>query len=96
MSRASGKSVSVKARRIKNQCLAAAGYVWSFASLTASAGARAHYNRRRTTGDRHISALRNLFNRMVGCLHHCLDQQVNYDETIAFPTRPKHPLIAAA
>lgn len=96
VTRASGKSVSVKARRIKNQRLAAAGYVWSFASLTASAGARAHYDHRRTTGDRHISALRNLFNRMIGCLHHCIDQHVNYDETIAFPTRPKHPLTAAA
>ncbi|GAX49719.1 mini-circle putative transposase for IS117 [Streptomyces olivochromogenes] len=34
VTRASGKSISVKARRIKNQRLAAAGYVWAFASLT--------------------------------------------------------------
>ncbi|MEU9744760.1 IS110 family transposase [Streptomyces niveus] len=96
VTRASGKSVSVKARRIKNQRLAAAGYVWSFASLTASAGARAHYDRRRTIGDRHISALRNLFNRMIGCLHHCLNRQVHYDETTAFPTHPELRLTAAA
>jgi transposase len=38
VTRASGKSVSVKARRVKNQRLAAAGYVWTFASLTASKG----------------------------------------------------------
>ncbi|MFL1897703.1 IS110 family transposase [Streptomyces tauricus] len=96
VTRASGKSVSVKARRIKNQRLAAAGYVWSFASLTASAGARAHYDRRRTTGDRHISALRNLFNRMIGCLHHCLAKQVHYDETMAFPSRLEPIFTAAA
>ncbi|MGW6159392.1 IS110 family transposase, partial [Streptomyces sp. NPDC055144] len=53
VTRASGKSMSVKARRIKNQRLAAAGYIWAFASLTASPGARAHYDRRRTRGDRH-------------------------------------------
>jgi transposase len=85
VTRASGKSMSVKARRIKNQRLAAAGYIWAFASPTASPGARAHYDRRRTRGDRHISALRKLFNRMIGCLHHCLNNRIPYDETIAFP-----------
>jgi hypothetical protein len=34
-------------RRIKNQRLAATGYVWAFAALTASPGVRAHYDRRR-------------------------------------------------
>ncbi|TXS62948.1 hypothetical protein EAO69_34545 [Streptomyces sp. me109] len=37
--------------------------VWAFASLNASPGARAHYDRRRDAGDRHSSAQRNLFNR---------------------------------
>ncbi|MFE6365857.1 IS110 family transposase [Streptomyces sp. NPDC057806] len=96
VTRASGKSTSVKARRIKNQRLAAAGYIWAFASLTASPGARAHYDRRRTHGDRHISALRNLFNRMIGCLRHCLGNRVRYDETIAFPTQPEPGLTTAA
>ena len=73
-------------RRIKNQRLAATGYVWSFAALTASPGARAHYDRRRTTGDRHIAAQRNLFNRLIGCLHHCLVTRQHYNEQIAFPT----------
>jgi transposase len=96
VTRASGKSMSVKARRIKNQRLAATGYIWAFASLTASPGARAHYDRRRTRGDRHISALRNLFNRMIGCLHHCLNNRIPYDETIAFPTQPQTVLATAA
>ena len=34
ITRASGKSVAVLARRVKNQRLAAVGYVWAFAALT--------------------------------------------------------------
>lgn len=59
-------------RRVKNQRLAAAGYVWAFSSLTKSPGARAHYDRRKQAGDRHVAAQRNLFNRFVGMLFHCL------------------------
>ena len=85
VTRASGKSRTVMHRRVKNQRLAGVGYVWAFAALTASPGARAHYDRRRTTGDRHTAAQRNLFNRLLGCLHHCLDAHQIYDENTAFP-----------
>jgi transposase len=85
ITRASGKSRSVTHRRIKNNRLAAAGYSWAFAALTASPGARAHYDRRRDKGDRHTAAQRNLFNRLLGCLHHCLQTGQHYDETTAFP-----------
>jgi hypothetical protein len=80
--RASGKSLTVTHRRVKNQRLAAVGYVWAFAALTASPGARAHYDRRKTTGDRHTAAQCNLFNRLLGCLH--TRQLCN--EQMAFPT----------
>jgi hypothetical protein len=53
-----------------------------------AAGARAHYDRRRDAGDRHASALRNLFGRMLGCLHHCLATGQHYDEVTAFPPAP--------
>jgi hypothetical protein len=53
VTRASGKSLTVTRRRVKNQRLAAVGYVWAFSALTASPGARAHYDKRKTTGDRH-------------------------------------------
>jgi transposase len=86
VTRASGKSLTVTHRRVKNQRLAAAGYVWAFAALTASPGARAHYDRRRNTEDRHTAAQRNLFNRLLGCLHHCLDTRQTYNENAAFPT----------
>ena len=59
-------------RRVKNHRLAAAGYNWAFAALTHSPGARQHYDRRRSAGDGHAAALRNLFNRFLGWLYHCL------------------------
>ena len=77
---------------VKNQRLAAAGYLWAFAALTASPGARAHYDRRKTAGDRHTAAQRNLFNRLLGCLHHCLTTGPRYQERVAFPApQPLRP-----
>jgi len=85
ITRASGKTTAVLHRRVKNQRLAAVGYTWAFAALTASPGARAHYDRRRQAGDRHPAAQRNLFARLLGCLHHCLTTSQRYDEQTAFP-----------
>jgi transposase len=95
ITRASGKSRSVTHRKVKNNRLAAAGYTWAFSALTASPGARAHYDRRREDGDRHAAAQRNLFGRMLGCLHHCLATGQHYDEAIAFPD-PRKKLPQAA
>lgn len=86
VTRASGKSRTVLARRVKNNRLAAAGYVWAFSALTRSPGARAHYDRRKSTGDRHTAAQRNLFNRLLGCLYYCLQTRHEYNEAAAFPT----------
>jgi transposase len=88
ITRASGKTRSVTHRRVKNNRLAAAGYIWAFSALTASPGARAHYDRRKDAGDRHAAAQRNLFGRLLGCLHCCLTTGQHYDETIAFPAAP--------
>ena len=86
ITRASGKTTAVLHRRVKNQRLAATGYVWAFAALTASPGARAHYDRRKADGDRHAAAQRNLFGLLLGRLHHCLATGQHYDEKTAFPT----------
>jgi transposase len=94
ITRASGKTRSVTYRRVKNNRLNAAGYLWAFSALTASPGARAHYDRRREDGDRHAAAQRNLFGRLLGCLWHCLTTGCEYDETTAFPGSTK--LSAAA
>ena len=88
ITRASGKTRSVTCRRVKNNRLAAAGYIWAFAALSASPGARAHYDRRKDAGDRHATAQRNLFGRFLSCLHHCLATGQHYDENTAFPSPP--------
>jgi transposase len=95
ITRASGKTRSVTRRRVKNNRLNAAGYLWAFSALTASPGARAHYDRRRDTGDRHAAAERNLFGRLLGCLHKCLITGQDYDEDIAFPDTIKQSRRAA-
>ncbi|MGK5546233.1 IS110 family transposase [Streptomyces sp. URMC 127] len=87
VTRASGKKSSITRRWVKNDRLNHAGYLWAFASLRASPGAMAHYRRRRDDhGDWHAAAQRNLFNRMLGQLFHCLKQRVLFDEATAFPT----------
>jgi transposase len=86
ITRASGKSTVVHHRKIKNQRLPAAGYVWAFASLK-SAGPRAHYDHRRQVGDQHSSALRNTFSRMLDRLFHCLQTSQHHDESAAFGPR---------
>jgi transposase len=95
VTRASGKGRSVTHRHIKNNRLAAAGYAWAFSALTASPGARQHYARRRDAGDRHNAALRNLYNRFLGCLHHCLNTRQHYNENTAFPNAKNKPAQAA-
>ncbi|MFF4410643.1 IS110 family transposase [Streptomyces sp. NPDC001404] len=87
VTRASGKKTSITRRWVKNDRLNHAGYLWAFASLRASPGAMAHYRRRRDDhGDWHAAAQRNLFNRMLGQLYHCLQQRKLFDEHTAFST----------
>ena len=86
VTRASGKSTSVSARRVKNHRLATVGYMWTFAAIRLSPGARTHYDRRREKGERHTAAQRNLYNRFLGMPHHCLHNGEFYDERHAFPT----------
>jgi len=81
---ASGKSHAVHHRRVKNQRLAATGYVWIFGALP-SPQVKEHYDRRRARGDRHTAAMRHVFNRLLGCLHHCLATGQKFDPTKAFP-----------
>jgi transposase len=94
ITRASGKTKSVTRRKVKNNRLAAVGYTWAFSALTASPGARAHYDRRKDAGDKHAGGLRNLFGRLLGCLHHCLITGQHYDEATAFPATTKQPAAA--
>ena len=92
---ASGKSLVVHHRKVKNQRLAAAGYVWIFGALP-SPPVKAAYDRRRAAGDKHAAAMRNLFNRFLGCLHHCLQTGQLFDPAKAFPNTPARTITAAA
>lgn len=85
VTRASGKSRTVVRRRTKNNRLAAVGYSWAFTAAARPSPAREHYLRRRERGDKHAAALRHLFNRMLGQLHHCLQSGQTYDPIKAFP-----------
>lgn len=96
ITRASGTKKTVLARHVRNRRIADAIYLWAFASLTASPGARAYYDARRAAGDGHHQALRALGNRLVGILHGCLHHHATYDETIAWAHRPDNELASAA
>ena len=96
VTRASGRSLSVTRRRVKNNRLAAAGFVWAFVAATHSPGASTLYYQRREHGDRHAAALRNVFNRLIGCLFHCLQTGQTYNEATAFPPLSKQPETLAA
>ena len=95
ITRASGTKRVVLARYARNQRLADAIYLWAFATLTASPGARSFYDTRRAAGDTHHAALRALGNRLVGILHGCLEHHAVYDETVAWAHR-QEKLPAAA
>jgi hypothetical protein len=87
VTKASGRSRCVTHRRVKNNRLAAVGFIWSFVAASREGPARDHYLARRGHGDRHPAALRHLYNRMLGQLYHCLQTGQRYDEQRAFPQR---------
>jgi transposase len=87
ITRASGTRHVVLARYARNRRLADACYLWAFAALNASPGARAFYDAHRAAGDTHHRALRALANRLVGILHGCLRHHSTYDEHTAWGHR---------
>ncbi|GGK94289.1 hypothetical protein GCM10012284_30450 [Mangrovihabitans endophyticus] len=99
VTRASGRSILVTHRRVKNDRLAAVGYIWAFVAATHAEPAKQHYQHRRDQGDRHAAALRHLFNRfnrMLGQLHHCLQTGQAYDPIKSFGLSGEPPQAAAA
>ena len=87
ITKASGRSHVVLARRTRNLRLADACYQWAFTAISHSPGARAFYDQRRERGDSHSRALRALANRLVGILHGCLAHDAIYDEHTAWGHR---------
>jgi hypothetical protein len=87
ITKASGKSLIVLARHARNKRLGDALDQWAFCSLSTSPGARAYYDQLRDRGKTHRQALRQLANRWVGILHHCLEHDVLYDKHTAWQHR---------
>lgn len=96
ITRASGRSHYVKARKVRNKRLGDACHWWAFATLTKSTGARAHYDKRRATGEHHNAALRNLANKLLGRLWWCLAHNVAWDENAAWRDPNTSPTSVAA
>lgn len=96
ITRASGKSHYVKARKVRNKRLADACHWWAFNAITRSPGARAHYDRRRAAGDYHNAALRNLANKLLGRLWWCLAHDQSWDEKAAWTSLETVPKLLAA
>ncbi|MFD7046149.1 hypothetical protein ACFWAM_48525, partial [Rhodococcus jostii] len=76
--------------------LSAAPTPWAFVTLTKSAGARAHYDKRRAAGDHHNAALRNLANKLLGRMWWCLQHNEPWDDHAAWPDHqiPSQPAAA--
>jgi transposase len=87
ITKASGRSHVVIARRIRNSRLADTCHQWAFAAISHSPGARTFYDERRQQGDSHNRALRALSNRLVGIAHGCLTHKTTYDEHTAWGHR---------
>lgn len=87
VTRASGRSISITHRQIKNNRLANVGWMWAFSAASTHDPARRHYRQRRDHGDRHSAANRRLFNKLLGQLYRCLQTQQAFDEAKAFPER---------
>lgn len=83
VTRASGRSISITRRVVKNDRRNGVGRLRAFATIARPGPAKAHYDRRRARGDRHVAASRHLFNRFLGQLHHCLQTGQTYDSTTA-------------
>ena len=84
---ASGKKRAVLARHVRNRRLYDAIDHWALCALSASPGARTHYDQHRAAGDTHHQALRALGSRLVGILHGCLRHHTPYDEHTAWAHR---------
>ena len=84
VTRASGRSISITHRHIKNNRLANVGWMWAFSAASTNEPARRHYRQRRDSGDRHAAATRHLFNKLLGQLYYCLQVGQTFNEAKAF------------
>ncbi|MEU3597972.1 transposase [Streptomyces sp. NPDC006798] len=82
---ASGTSARVTMRYAANSYLRQALIKAAFCMLLRSPGAKSYYEIRRQRGSSHFTSLRAIGARIASSLHHCLQHQLPYDETAAWP-----------
>jgi transposase len=92
ITRASGMKTVVTRRIVRNKRLGQAAYLWALPMIAHSPGAHAHFTGRRDRGDSYNAAARNLTNRGLGMLHHCLQTRQHYDENKAFRAPRPEPV----
>jgi transposase len=91
VTRASGMKTVITRRVVRNKRLGQAAYLWALPMIAHSPAAHAHFTARREHGDSYSAAARNLTNRGMGMLHHCLTTRQQYDEAKAFPKSDQQP-----
>jgi transposase len=96
ITRASGKKHYVGLRFAKNNGLMPAGFLWAVSFLRALPGVNARHARPREHGDWHAGAQRNLLKRLLGQLHHCLQNRLRLDAQHAFTSPRTSSLTTAA
>ena len=93
VTRASGRGTCVTHWHVKNNRLAAVGFVWAFAAIPRPGPVKDQYDRRRTHGDRHAAALRNVFIRLLGQLYYVKERISDFESPvpeIVGATEPEH------
>ena len=87
ITRQSGKSRTVHARKVHNNRLLDALHSQAGAALIHDHNVRAYYDELRARKVGHHAALRQVGNRLVGILHGCLKKSAQYDQTTAWAHR---------
>ncbi|MGW4441982.1 IS110 family transposase [Streptomyces sp. NPDC004682] len=85
---ASGQTVRVAFRRASSTHLRSTLHAVAFSMISHSPGARAYYQRRRSAGDAHATALRKLGRKILLCLFSCMATGMPYEDAIAFGYKP--------
>lgn len=79
VTRASGGTVNVRRRTACNRRLQHDATLWVLPLITACPSARERYDRRRSGGERHPAAARNVASYYFGVLFHCLRMSRRFD-----------------
>lgn len=84
MTRASGRSICITHRQIKNNRLANVGWMWAFSAASTHDAARATTDNAATTATDTPPPTDTSSNKLLGQLYHCLQTRQRFDAERAF------------